>query len=63
MKNVFVKGCFEDVSFYICFGEIVGVFGLMGVGWIEIMRVLFGVDRLDLGEIWIVGKKIVIKNL
>ncbi len=62
VKNASVKGRFEDVSFYIRSGEIVGVSGLMGAGRTEIMRALFGVDRLDSGEIWIAGKKTAIKN-
>ncbi|MDU0155142.1 ribose ABC transporter ATP-binding protein RbsA [Bacillus cabrialesii] len=62
VKNASVNGRFEDVSFYVRSGEIVGVSGLMGAGRTEIMRALFGVDRLDSGEIWIAGKKTVIKN-
>lgn len=38
-------------------GEILGVSGLMGAGRTEIMRALFGIDRLDSGEIWISGRK------
>lgn len=30
VKNASVKGSFEDVSFYVRSGEIVGVSGLMG---------------------------------
>ncbi|MGM0949786.1 MAG: ribose ABC transporter ATP-binding protein RbsA [Bacillota bacterium] len=62
VKNASVKGRFEDVSFSVRSGEIVGISGLMGAGRTEIMRALFGVDRLDSGEIWIAGKKTVIKN-
>nr|WGD69874.1 cell division protein ZipA C-terminal FtsZ-binding domain-containing protein [Bacillus subtilis] len=32
VKNASVKGSFEDVSFYVRSGEIVGVSGLMGAG-------------------------------
>ncbi|MEK4688749.1 ribose ABC transporter ATP-binding protein RbsA [Bacillus sp. FSL W8-1202] len=62
VKNASVKGSFEDVSFYVRSGEIVGVSGLMGAGRTEMMKALFGVDRLDTGEIWIAGKKTAIKN-
>lgn len=62
VKNASVKGSFEDVSFYVRSGEIVGVSGLMGAGRTEMMRALFGVDRLDTGEIWIARKKTAIKN-
>ncbi|ASS72842.1 sugar ABC transporter ATP-binding protein [Bacillus atrophaeus] len=56
------KGSFEHVSFHVRSGEIVGVSGLMGAGRTEIMRALFGIDRLDSGEIWLAGKKTNIKN-
>lgn len=62
VKNATVKGRFEDISFSVRSGEIVGVSGLMGAGRTEIMRALFGVDKLDSGEIWIAGKKTAIKN-
>lgn len=51
------KGWFEDVSFQVRAGEIVGFSGLMGSGRTEIMRALFGLDHLDSGEIRIFGKK------
>jgi ribose transport system ATP-binding protein len=43
-------------------GEIVGVSGLMGAGRTEIMRALFGLDKLDDGEILVNGQKVSIKN-
>lgn len=51
------KGLFQDVSFQVREGEIVGFSGLMGSGRTEIMRALFGLDRLDSGEIRMFGKK------
>ncbi|WP_412056467.1 hypothetical protein, partial [Bacillus safensis] len=39
-----------------------GVAGLMGAGRTEMMRSLFGLDPLDQGEIWVHGKKAVIKK-
>ncbi|EPY05203.1 ABC transporter [Paenibacillus alvei TS-15] len=56
------KGWFEDVSFSVCQGEIVGFSGLMGSGRTEIMRALFGLDRLDQGEIRMFGKKVEISK-
>lgn len=57
VKNATRKGLFENVSFQVRSGEIVGFSGLMGSGRTEIMRALFGLDHLDSGEIWIKGKK------
>ncbi|ANX14153.1 D-xylose ABC transporter ATP-binding protein [Fictibacillus arsenicus] len=62
VKNATRNGVFENVSFSVKSGEIVGVSGLMGAGRTEIMRALFGLDKLDSGEIWLDGKKAAIKN-
>ncbi|SDE76769.1 ribose transport system ATP-binding protein [Paenibacillus sp. cl6col] len=56
------KGSFEDVSFSVHQGEIVGFSGLMGSGRTEIMRALFGLDRLDQGEVRMFGKKVEIRK-
>lgn len=45
------KGAFEDVSFTVRAGEVVGFAGLVGAGRTETMRGLFGAERLDRGEI------------
>jgi ribose transport system ATP-binding protein len=62
VKNATRNGVFENVSFSVKSGEVVGVSGLMGAGRTEIMRALFGLDKLDSGEIWLDGKKAAIKN-
>ncbi|MCM3718404.1 sugar ABC transporter ATP-binding protein [Fictibacillus phosphorivorans] len=62
VKNASRNGVFENVSFSVKSGELVGIAGLMGAGRTEIMRALFGLDKLDSGEIWLDGKKIEIKN-
>ncbi|MWV43037.1 ATP-binding cassette domain-containing protein [Paenibacillus sp. HJL G12] len=61
-QHVSRKGLFENVSFQVRAGEIVGFSGLMGSGRTEIMRALFGLDHLDSGEIRMFGKKAVIKK-
>ncbi|MCM0650830.1 sugar ABC transporter ATP-binding protein [Clostridium swellfunianum] len=50
-------GVFEDVSFKVRRGEIVGFSGLVGAGRTEVMRAIFGVDEYDSGEVFINGKK------
>lgn len=62
VKNISSKGRFENVSFSVRAGEIVGVSGLMGAGRTEMMRAIFGLDPLDSGEIWVRGKKVTIKK-
>jgi ABC-type sugar transport system ATPase subunit len=45
------RGAFEDVSFTVKSGEIVGLTGLVGSGRSEVARAIFGADRLDDGTI------------
>jgi ribose transport system ATP-binding protein len=49
-------GVFSDISFELRTGEILGLFGLVGAGRTEIVRALFGADRIDEGEIIVGGK-------
>lgn len=56
-KNLTRKGVFEDVSFKIHKGEVLGFFGLVGAGRSEVITALFGIDKLDSGEIHIDGEK------
>ena len=46
-----MKGIFEDVSFSIAQGEIVGLFGLVGSGRTNVARCIFGADQPTSGEI------------
>ncbi|RPJ99646.1 sugar ABC transporter ATP-binding protein [Priestia endophytica] len=62
VRNATRNGAFQKVSFSVKAGEIVGVSGLMGAGRTEIMRALFGLDKLDDGEILVNGQKVSIKN-
>ncbi|MEW9307400.1 ATP-binding cassette domain-containing protein [Labrys neptuniae] len=52
------EGAFEDVSFNVRAGEIVGLGGLVGSGRTEIARVLFGIDRPTAGRIEMEGKAV-----
>lgn len=49
---------FEDVSFRLRKGEIVGIAGMLGSGRTELLKAIFGADRFDRGEIWCNGKLI-----
>ena len=62
VKNATRRGLFENVSFNVRAGEVVGFSGLMGAGRTEIMRAIFGLDKLDGGEIVLKGKKINIRR-
>lgn len=56
------EGVFENVTFQVKAGEIVGFCGLMGAGRTEIMNGIFGIDRIDGGEIFLNGAKISIHS-
>lgn len=62
LKNLTGKGRFEDVSFKVHAGEILGLAGLMGAGRTETARAMFGLDPIDSGEMLLDGKPIRIKN-
>lgn len=53
------KGFFEDVSFEVRRGEIVGFGGLIGAGRTEVMRCLYGADKYQSGKIYFEGKEFV----
>ncbi|MDD3109489.1 MAG: sugar ABC transporter ATP-binding protein [Eubacteriales bacterium] len=52
----------KDVSFNVRRGEILGVAGLVGAGRSETMSALFGVLKKDAGDIYLNGRKAVIKK-
>lgn len=54
---------FENVSFDIREGEIVGFAGLMGAGRTDVMRALFGLDPYQSGEILIKNQKTEINSV
>jgi rhamnose transport system ATP-binding protein len=49
---------FEDVTFDVRSGEVVGFAGLVGAGRTEIARVVFGIDRRDGGTVRIGGQAV-----
>mgnify|MGYP001291932926 FL=1 len=53
---------FQDVSFSLRKGEILGFAGLMGAGRTEVARAVFGADPIDSGEIYVNGKRVEIKS-
>lgn len=62
VRNLLRKGVFEDVSFEVRKGEILGIAGLMGSGRTEVIETIFGIHPADSGEIHINGKKVTIKS-
>ena len=57
-RSRFVK----DVSFELHKGEILGFAGLLGAGRTETVRLIFGADPMESGEIFVKGRKVRIKK-
>lgn len=62
VNNLTRKGVFNNISFEVRSGEILGFAGLVGAGRSEIMKAIFGLDPLDSGEIMWQGKSLRIKK-
>jgi ribose transport system ATP-binding protein len=62
VKNLNRSRFVRDVSFELHKGEILGFAGLLGAGRSEAMRLIFGADPADSGEIFVNGMKAHIKK-
>ena len=56
------KNVFEDISFSLHTGEIVGLTGLVGAGRTEVARAIFGADPIDRGRLLLDGKPVTIRS-
>lgn len=61
-KHVSCAGKYDDVSFELKKGEILGFAGIAGAGRTEIMKTIFGVYKLTSGEFLYKGEKINVKS-
>ncbi|MFL2095183.1 sugar ABC transporter ATP-binding protein [Marinilactibacillus psychrotolerans] len=62
VKGLSRSNLFNEISFKLHSGEILGFSGLMGSGRTEIMRGIFGIDRLEKGDIFLEGEKVELKT-
>lgn len=62
VENLSRKGVFENVSFEVKSGEILGFAGMVGAGRTEIVETLFGAEPHYTGDIYIKGEKVKIKS-
>jgi ABC-type sugar transport system ATPase subunit len=56
VRSLSRAGVLHDLSFSVRRGEILGIAGLVGSGRTELAQCLFGVDRIDAGEIRVDGQ-------
>lgn len=61
-RHLMRQGAVNDVSFQVRAGEIVGLVGLVGAGRTETVRLIFGADKMDSGEIVLDGQRTDVKN-
>lgn len=61
-ENLTLEGKFEDVSFDVRAGEILGFSGLMGAGRTDVMHAIFGSCPATSGKIYVRGKEENIKS-
>ncbi|BDX04178.1 MAG: sugar ABC transporter ATP-binding protein [Marinomonas sp.] len=62
VKNLTLEGVFQDVSFDVRAGEILGFAGLVGSGRSNVAEAIFGVTPADSGSVWIEGEEVHIKT-
>jgi simple sugar transport system ATP-binding protein len=61
-KGIGVEGSFEDVSFCLHKGEILGITGLLDSGRTELALSMFGMLPIDTGHFLVQGKKVKISS-
>ena len=62
VKNLTRKGVFNDISFNISKGEILGIAGLVGSKRTEVARAVCGIDQVDSGEVYFEGEMVHFKG-
>ena len=62
VENLTRYGVFEDISFSVHGGEVLGFSGLVGAGRTELFRCVFGIDEIDEGNVYIHNKAVKINN-
>ncbi len=63
VENISKDKLFQDVSFEVHEGEIVGFAGLMGSGRTEIMNAIFGIEPCDKGNFYFKDEPVTIKSV
>jgi ABC-type sugar transport system ATPase subunit len=62
VRNLNREGYLHNISFDLHEGEVLGIAGLLGSGRTELLRAIFGLDRIDSGEIYVEGEKITYRS-
>ena len=62
VENLSSEGSFQNISFSVRRGEILGFYGLVGAKRTEVMRAVFGADRKTGGTVKLFGREAVINS-
>ena len=62
VEKLSCREAFNDVSFMVHGGEIVGLTGLVGAGRTEVARAIFGADPLDEGQVYVDGEAVSVRS-
>ena len=62
VAGAFGPGLAEPATFSVARGEILGVFGLVGAGRSELLRLLFGAVPMDAGKVSVCGRAVKIRK-
>lgn len=62
VEGLSMEGNFQNISFHVRQGEILGVAGLMGAGRSEVVEAIFGLRKATCGQIFINGNARKIRN-
>jgi ABC-type sugar transport system ATPase subunit len=60
VKDLTINGIVDKIGFTLHRGEILGLFGLLGSGRMNVLRALYGLDKHDSGEIKVKGETVVL---
>jgi ribose transport system ATP-binding protein len=58
VKGVSGRPRVKECSFQVRAGEVVGIGGLVGAGRSELLRLIYGMEKPDTGEVYLDGKKL-----
>jgi len=62
VENLTRYGVYQNISFTLSRGEILGFSGLVGAGRTELIRGIFGADPIDEGKLYLNGKVVLISS-
>jgi len=62
VQNISYAGAYENISFDLRRGEVLGIAGLVGSGRSELLETIFGARTPDSGEIFIEGQRVHINH-